>query len=280
MPLGVEMKRLAIMNEKGGVGKSMVACQFAFYAALKLGLRVLVLDFDQQGNTSNTLANSGKCCVASVSAGKLLVNADMPSEKELESTFVLMPADNLLVQLERTGVTNHQAFILNLNKVLEALDDQFDLCVIDTNPSPDVRATAAMANATHVIAPLELKQESLDGVFELLNKVSGVQDSLNPELKLLGLLPNLVEKKPYQIAGLNALLTGAGKFLFKLSSGKPAAIPNAAAIAEAQGDGRPLWEGSRTKVERVSSVCREVWEAMADQMELGVRSTSQDQEKA
>ena len=274
------MKRLAIMNEKGGVGKSMVACQFAFYAALKLGLRVLVLDFDQQGNTSNTLANSGKCCVASVSAGKLLVNADIPSEKELESTFVLMPADNLLVQLERTGVTNHQAFILNLNKVLEALDDQFDLCVIDTNPSPDVRATAAMANATHVIAPLELKQESLDGVFELLNKVRGVQDSLNPELKLLGLLPNLVEKKPYQIAGLNSLLTGAGKFLFKLSSGKPAAIPNAAAIAEAQGDGRPLWEGSRTKVERVSSVCREVWEAMADQMELGVQSTSQDQEKA
>lgn len=52
------MKRLAIMNEKGGVGKSMVACQFAFYAALKRGLRVLVLDFDQQGNTTNTLAHA------------------------------------------------------------------------------------------------------------------------------------------------------------------------------------------------------------------------------
>lgn len=51
------MKRLAIMNEKGGVGKSMVACQFAFYAALKRGLRVLVLDFDQQGNTTNTLTH-------------------------------------------------------------------------------------------------------------------------------------------------------------------------------------------------------------------------------
>ena len=44
------MKRLAIMNEKGGVGKSMVACQFAFYAALKRGLRVLVLDFDQHAH--------------------------------------------------------------------------------------------------------------------------------------------------------------------------------------------------------------------------------------
>lgn len=50
-----------------------------------------------------------------------------------------MPADNYLVQLERTGVTNHQTFILNLNNALETLDDQFDLCVIDTNPSPDVR---------------------------------------------------------------------------------------------------------------------------------------------
>ena len=61
------MKRLAIMNEKGGVGKSMVACQFAFSAALKRGLCVLVLDFDQQGNTTNTLTHSGKCCVATVS---------------------------------------------------------------------------------------------------------------------------------------------------------------------------------------------------------------------
>lgn len=170
------MKRLAIMNEKGGVGKSMVACQFAFYAALKRGLRVLVLDFDQQGNTTNTLTHSGKCCVATVSTGKLLVNAEVPSAEELDAPFVLMPADNYLVQLERTGVTNHQTFILNLNNALETLDDQFDLCVIDTNPSPDVRATAAMANATHVLAPLELKQESLDGVFELLNKVRAVQE--------------------------------------------------------------------------------------------------------
>ena len=109
------MKRLAIMNEKGGVGKSMVACQFAFYAALKRGLRVLVLDFDQQGNTTNTLTHSGKCCVATVSTGKLLVNAEVPSAEELDAPFVLMPADNYLVQLERTGVTNHQTFILNLN---------------------------------------------------------------------------------------------------------------------------------------------------------------------
>ena len=96
------MKRLAIMNEKGGVGKSMVACQFAFYAALKRGLRVLVLDFDQQGNTTNTLTHSGKCCVATVSTGKLLVNAEVPSAEELDAPFVLMPADNYLVQLERT----------------------------------------------------------------------------------------------------------------------------------------------------------------------------------
>ena len=82
------MKRLAIMNEKGGVGKSMAACQFAFYAALKRGLRVLVLDFDQQGNTTNTLTHSGKCCVATVSTGKLLVNAEVPSAEELDAPFV------------------------------------------------------------------------------------------------------------------------------------------------------------------------------------------------
>ena len=262
------MKRLAIMNEKGGVGKSMVACQFAFYAALKRGLRVLVLDFDQQGNTSNTLKNSGKCHVAGVTAGSVLIEAKLPVADDLDDSFVLMPADNFLAQLERTGVENHQQFILNLNQVLETLDDQFDLCIIDTNPSPDVRATAAMAIATHVLAPLELKQESLDGVFELLNKVRGVQDNLNPELQLIGLLPNLVEKKPYQMAGLKALLESAGKFLFMLPSGKPASIPNAAAIAEAQGEGRPLWEGPRTKVEKVNAVCRQVWEAMVERMQL------------
>lgn len=96
----------------------------------------------------------------------------------------------------------------------------------------------------------------------------------------MGLLPNLVEKKPYQIAGLNALLNGAGKFLLMLPNGKPAAIPNAAAIAEAQGDGRPLWEGPRTKVERVAGICRQVWEAMADQMALENRVDNLVREKA
>ena len=61
-----------------------------------------------------------------------------------------------------------------------------------------------------------------------------------------------------------------------LPSGKPAAIPNAAAIAEAQGEGRPLWEGPRTKVDKVNAVCRQVWEAMVERMQLPSRPAETD----
>ena len=55
------MKTLAIINEKGGVGKSFIATQFALYCRFKLGNRVLVVDLDQQRNTSDILINSGLC---------------------------------------------------------------------------------------------------------------------------------------------------------------------------------------------------------------------------
>lgn len=53
------MKTLAIINEKGGVGKSFIATQFALFCRFKLGNRVLVVDLDQQRNTSDILINSG-----------------------------------------------------------------------------------------------------------------------------------------------------------------------------------------------------------------------------
>ena len=66
------MKILAVINEKGGVGKTFVTTQFAYFCRYKLGNRVLVVDLDHQNNSGDILSQSGLCQVNAFSAGKLV----------------------------------------------------------------------------------------------------------------------------------------------------------------------------------------------------------------
>lgn len=260
------MKILSIMNEKGGVGKTFVVSQLAFYAECKRGYRTIVLDLDQQLNTTRCLKE--RAVVASLSAGEILLRGGRLNDDERKSPFLLVPGDNLLAALERLGEAAHPKMIENLYDFLADVESSFDLCIIDTNPSPDIRAIAAMSMATHVLSPIELKQESLDGVMNLIGRIERTRNDVNPDLQFIGLLPNLVEKKPYQEAALKTLIEEVGQLLLIRSDGRPALVPNSAAVAEAQGEGRPLWEGPKTKVGRIWSIVRKVWEEVEKRLNL------------
>ncbi len=241
------MKTLILANHKGGVGKSAVATLLAHYCH-RQGYRVLAIDLDHQGNFTSTVTLSKRARVASTSSDQLLSNprVNLPAER-----FVLVPAADPLLGLERQPL-QHTPFARNLRDFLKAVDGQFDVCIIDTHPNPDIRLIAALATADFVLSPIQLNQEAIDGVRALLHhqrvgfhKIKAV---LNPKLTMIGLLPTMVEPTPFQRANFLALVNKYAPMMIKLSdaAGDFARIPKRSAITEAQADGLLLWEMKKT----------------------------------
>lgn len=241
------MKTLVLANQKGGVGKSAVATLLAQYL-VKTGQRVLAIDLDHQGNFSYPITLSKQACIADATSEQLLatVVTDMPRER-----FVLVRADDELISLERQS-TLHSPFARNMRAFLKAMDDRFDVCVIDTHPNPDIRMISALVSADFVLSPIQLNQEAIDGVRALLAHprvgVQKIKALLNPKLHLIGLLPTLVEPTPFQRSNFRVLIERYFALMVRIGAeGKDlASIPKRSAIAEAQAEGLLLWEMKKT----------------------------------
>lgn len=255
------MKTLVLANQKGGVGKSAVATLLAHYFR-KLGCRVLAIDLDHQGNFSDPLRKSQRAAVADVPASALLtqVNPVIPA-----ADFVLVAADRDLSGLERQP-SLHNDFANHLRVFLKAMDARFDVCLIDTNPNPDIRVIAALASADCVLSPIQLNQEALDGVHALLNHprvgVRKIASMLNPKLHLIGLLPVMVEANPFQRENFLQLVQKFHPILIPYGPkpGQYASMPRRSAVAEAQAEGLVLWEMKKTAAR---DAWREIEVAMA-----------------
>ncbi len=165
------MKILTVANEKGGVGKTFLVTQYAFYCALQMGLRVAVIDLDQQANATTCLTEQNFAKKHELSSFDLIAQdlseqlSDENFTKELEASgFWLFGADNRLALLERQGDEAHSLFVSAFEKNLNALSSSFDVCIIDTNPSPDIRSNLGLLVCTHLIAPIQLNKEAIDGI--------------------------------------------------------------------------------------------------------------------
>jgi len=241
------MKTLVLANQKGGVGKSAVATLLAHHLC-RAGRRVLALDLDHQGNLSSVLQRSRRPLVASVTADLLLTQAqvDVPAEP-----FVLVPAADPLLWLERQPA-QHTPFARNLRAFLRSQAGRFDVCIVDTNPNPDIRLIAALASADFVLSPIQLNQEAIDGVRGLLHHprvgVHKIRALLNPALQLVGLLPVMVEATPFQRANFAEIVRHHQSLLIPLTDkpGEFAFIPKRSAVAEAQASGGLLREMKKT----------------------------------
>ncbi|MGV8823187.1 ParA family protein [Methylibium petroleiphilum] len=241
------MKTLVLCNQKGGVGKSAVATLLAHHLAQR-GRRVLAIDLDHQGNLSKPLRLSGRASPSAATADTLLTGAPPPLPAQ---PFVLVPGDRALLGLERQP-TLHTPFARHFRTFLASVDADFDVCVIDTNPNPDIRVIAALASADFVLSPIQLNQEAMDGVSGLLNHervgLRKIKAVLNPKLALIGLLPTMVEPTPFQKANFLQIVQQYHPLMIRIGDGPGdfASIPRRSCIAEAQADGAVLWEMKKT----------------------------------
>jgi chromosome partitioning protein len=241
------MKTLVLCNQKGGVGKSAVATLLAYYLAHR-GRRVLAIDLDHQGNFSKPLRMSGRV-TSSGFASDALMTGTAPALPD--QPFVLVPGDRALLGLERQPAL-HTPFARHFRSFLAAVNDAFDVCVIDTNPNPDIRVIAALASADFVLSPMQLNQEAMDGVSGLLNHdrvgLRKIKAVLNSKLSLIGLLPTLVEPTPFQKANFLQVVQQYHPLMIRIGDGPGAfaSIPRRSCIAEAQAAGEVLWEMKKT----------------------------------
>lgn len=265
------MKTLVLANQKGGVGKSAVLTQLAYYLAT-LGLRVLVLDLDHQANSSKALAKNANVKAASFTSSALL--ADLAGELP-EAPIVLIAGDGDLSTLERQP-TNHNGYVNALKKFLDRVGDRFDVCLIDTNPNPDIRYAAALITSDYLLSPIQLNQEAIDGIGGLLNHARygyrKIKAQINPQLDLIGLLPNLVEPTPFQKANFAQLVQHYSQLLIVIdpAAKRFAFIPTRTAIAEAQAEGLYLAEMKKTSARDAWRDIKPAFDVIVKRMDLEV----------
>jgi chromosome partitioning protein len=178
---------IAIANQKGGVGKTTTAVNLGASLGAD-GRRVLVVDIDPQGNASSGLGVSPH----EIDAGlyQVLIEdrplSDIVRPTEIETLF-LAPADRDLAgaSLELAEVERGQH---RLRTILRPEADQYDYIVIDCPPSLDLLTINGLTAADSVLIPVQCEYYAMEGLSKLMETVGLVQDSLNPDLSIEGIL--------------------------------------------------------------------------------------------
>lgn len=265
------MKTLVLANQKGGVGKSTVGCQFAYYLVQR-ALRVLYLDLDHQRNSSKAIVKSGKAVTATYTSSHVLLGQ---SDVVAEGAFVIVQADEMLDTLERQP-DQHNTYVNAFKAYLNSVAERFDVCIIDTHPNPDIRYAVAMVTGDFVLSPVQLNQEAIDGIGLLLNHhrygYRKIKQALNKNLNLIGLLPNLVEPTPFQRQNFKQLAERYASLLIATDTDaqRYAYIPTRTALAEAQAEGLFLAEMKKTSARDAWREIKGSLEVIAQRMTLGV----------
>ena len=186
---------VAIVNQKGGVGKSTTAINLAAYLANK-GETILVVDMDPQANATSGLGVSEKdvegCMYDVLLEGKLL--QDVAVETGIAGLHVAPSSINLVgAEVELVSALARE---YKLAKALEKLpDDVYDRVLLDCPPSLDLLTLNALTAANEVLIPIQCEYYALEGLTQLMRSIRMVREELNPGLRVGGVLLTMFDPR-------------------------------------------------------------------------------------
>lgn len=225
---------IAVLNQKGGVGKTTTTLNLAAYLG-KLKRTVLVIDSDPQGNATSGLGIERE--ELSLTLCDVLVSGmgltSVVRKTNVENVF-LVPSDARLAsaELELSGSDQRQA---KLQAAISGSD--YDYIAIDCPPSLGLLTVNALTAADLVLIPVQAEYYALEGLSQLLQVMSQVKASYNPNLELLGVVVTMFDKRNSLAEQVNSEVSKHfGDKLFKT------VIPRNVRLAEAPSHGLPISE--------------------------------------
>lgn len=175
---------ISIVNQKGGTGKTTTAVNLSC-ALAKLNKKVLLLDMDSQGHVGYSFGIAKQ----DITISELMVGEGTIKESIVKREGIdIIPGDNRLVDIELYLMDNKQKWFI-LKDILNEVKMDYDYIIIDCSPSLSLLTLNALCASNRIIVPVQLSVLDVNGIEQIADTVSKINQVLNKELAILGVLP-------------------------------------------------------------------------------------------
>ena len=193
------MQIISVINQKGGVGKTTSVINLAAGLS-QLNKKILVIDLDPQGNATTGLGlsnmdNSSETIYGVLNGAKEI--SDVIKKTQFQNLDVITSNVDLSGLEVETADDNNRAFILKvkLTAYLNNSGGIYDYILIDCPPSLSLLTVMALVSSNSLLVPLQTEFFALEGLTQLMKTIERIKVSLNPELRIRGILLTMYDKR-------------------------------------------------------------------------------------